>query len=90
MSLGSNQVTVGAQAVVLASVPTSTVPGLTYVLLLADATVDVYLGGAAVSSTTGLKLTHAITTPITVPLAPGDVLYGVTGSGSATVGVLQT
>lgn len=91
MGLGSAQVTVGTQAVLLASVPANTVPGVVgYVLLLADATVDAYIGGVNVSTTNGLKLTHAVTTPVTVPLSPGEALYGIVASSTATIGVLQT
>lgn len=90
MPVGSAQVSVGTGATLLASVPASTVPGqVGAVLLFADATKEVYLGGANVSTTNGLTLTHGLTAPFVVPLFPGDVLYGCVSSGSGTVGVLQ-
>jgi hypothetical protein len=88
---GSAQVSVGASApALLASAGTAGYPSQAgSVLILPDATTDVYLGGPGVSSATGFKLAHA-TSPLTVPLFPGDALYAVTSSSTATIGVLQT
>jgi len=88
--VGSGQVTVGTQAVLLASTPVSTVPGqIGAVLLYPDASVDAFLGGSNVTSSNGLKLKSGGTVPVLVPLFAGDALYGIVASGSATVGVLQ-
>jgi hypothetical protein len=92
MTVGSNQVAVGTLATLLASVPATVgAPGQAgAVELYPDASVDVFLGGAAVTATTGLKLKAGGTVPVTVPLFPGDTLFGVVATGTATVGVLQT
>lgn len=93
MAVGSNQVSVGTSATLLASVPAGAGGGSPAqsgaVLLYPDATTDVFLGGANVSTTNGLKLKAAGTVPVTVPLFAGDVLYGIVATGTATVGVLQ-
>jgi hypothetical protein len=92
MTVGSNQVSVGTAATLLASVPASTgYPGqVGTVELLADATVDVFLGGSGVTSSTGLKLKAGATTPLLVPMYAGESVYGITAASTATVGVLQT
>jgi hypothetical protein len=46
----------------------------------------IYLGGGGVSGTTGA----GVTAPLRVPLFPGDQVYAVTASGTATITVLQT
>jgi hypothetical protein len=86
----SSQAAVGTAATVLVSAPIG--PGAYQVgaaLLLADASTDVYLGGANVGTGNGFKLAHGGTTPLSVPLFSGDSLYAVVATGSATVGVLQ-
>lgn len=90
---GSQQYTVGTSATPIGSAPAeqSVVPGPTgWLLVLADATTDAYLGGPGVTSTNGMKITHAVTTPIAVPLFPGDQVFAVVATGSATISVLQT
>ena len=95
MAVGSSQVAVGAGApVLLASVPAeATNEGpLAAVTLLPDTVTDVFLGGANVTAATGVKLLHLATPTLQppIPLFAGDALYAIAGSGSATIGVLQT
>lgn len=91
MAVGSAQYTITSTASVIASAPAGPFTGpVGAVVILPDATTDVYLGGSNVSSTNGLKAAHgtALVAPIT--LFPGDVLYAVVATGTATVSVLQT
>lgn len=71
----------------IAAIPTSTLSGRKALILYNDGTARVFLGGSAVTSTTGL------------PVASGDyspsfdlgttILYGVTSAGVGTVRVLE-
>lgn len=56
---------------------------------------DVYVGGAGVTTSDGLKLAASSTTPVPVPSGhregagdADDALYGVTGTGTADVAYL--
>jgi hypothetical protein len=91
MTVGSQQYSVSTTAVLIGSAPASSQVGpVGALLVLADATVDAYVGGANVSSTNGMKVTHAVTAPVPITLYPGDTVYAITASGTATLGVLQT
>lgn len=91
MAVGSQQYAVSTSAVLIGSAPASAHVGpVGALLVLADATTDAYVGGANVSSTNGLKITHAVTAPVPITLFPGDSVYAVTASSTATLGVLQT
>ena len=48
---------------------------------------DVHIGGSAVTTTTGLVTKKDVTS--TVDLPPLNALYGVTGTGTVTIRVLQ-
>lgn len=48
---------------------------------------SVYLGGATVTSAAGLELAPGET--LNVDLMAGDVLYGITASGTVTVSVMK-
>jgi len=91
MAVGSQQYSVSTTAVLIGSVPASPQPGpVGALLVLADATTDAYVGGVGVTSTNGMKVTHAVSAPVPITLYPGDAVYAITASGTATLGVLQT
>ena len=92
MAVGSGQISVaGTPATLLASAPVSSaLTARQYVLLLADANFDVYLGGTGVTTSTGFKLAAATTAPLPLALYAGDAVYGVTGGSTATISVLVT
>jgi hypothetical protein len=48
---------------------------------------DIYVGGSDVTSTTGLKVTNAVITPIFV--RNGQTLYGITATGSHALVILS-
>jgi len=59
------------------------------VVLLRDASADIYLGGSAVTgASNGFRL--ATTDVLSITLLQGDVLYAVAASGTPTVAVLVT
>ena len=47
----------------------------------------IYLGGATVSSSTGMRLDSAAG-PVTIALGPTDAIYAVSNSGTPTVTLL--
>lgn len=53
------------------------------------ATTTVYLGGADVDSTNGWPMDATFPT-VDIVLDPGDTIYGITDSGTATVRVLRS
>lgn len=90
MAVGSQQYAITTTASIIASVPAGPFTGpVGAVVIYPDATNEVYVGGANVSATNGLKILHGTAIGPVIPLFPGDVLYAVTAS-TATVGVLQT
>lgn len=91
MAVGAQQYAVTGTPSVIAVAPGASLPGSAagpvgnvFVATSANA----YLGGANVSSTTGLAITST-SAPLSIPLYPGDVLYAVAAT-TATVSVLQT
>ena len=48
---------------------------------------DIFVGGSDVTSTTGLKVTNAVITPIFV--RNGQTLYGITATGSHALVILS-
>jgi hypothetical protein len=87
---GSAQVPVGASTpVLLAAAPPGLTPGqIGWAYLSNGSGAAVLLGGPGVTSANGATL--AATTAIGVPLFSGDRVFGITATGSTTVGVLQT
>lgn len=59
-----------------------------YLLKNAAATIDVYLGDANVTTSTGL-LWGTADPPVSIDLEAGETLYGITTSGTATIHVLR-
>ena len=56
------------------------------VLLNLDATNDIYIGPtSAVTTATGLKLVHGVTTPTTLTIGEGDAIYGISNASTPTV-----
>ena len=58
------------------------------IVLLRDASADIYLGGADVTTAQGFKL--ATTDILSITLLQGDSLYAIATSGTPTVRVLVT
>jgi len=48
---------------------------------------DIHIGGSAVTTTTGLVTKKDVTSTIDLP--PLNALYGVTGTGTVTIRILQ-
>lgn len=87
MPVSTAQLSVGAGAAVeLTPVMVGdAVPG--FVMRVAPTVADVFVGGAGVTAGTGYKVTAG--TVLELPLEPGERLYGITASGTATVYVLR-
>ncbi len=91
MAVGSQQYAVTGTASAVAAAPGESLPGAAgpaVAQVTVTTSADIYLGGANVSSTNGLKVSST-TAPLPVLLFPGDVLYAVAAT-TATVSVLQT
>lgn len=88
MAVGSAQVTVSTTAVKLSVAEADSRTGESVAITNTDASVTVYVGGAAVTASTGFPLLAGGS--LSVDLDGGEALYGVTASGSVTVGVLRT
>lgn len=89
MAVGSAQVTVGTDPVLLAQAPGSGGSGpVGSVLISNGAGDDIYLGGTGVTTGNGSLL--AASTAVTLWLFPGDAIYAVAATDSSDVGVLQT
>lgn len=58
------------------------------VILLRDASADIFLGGSDVTAANGFRL--ATTDVLSLTLYPGDVLYAIASSGTPTVDILVT
>lgn len=58
------------------------------IVLLRDASADIYLGGDGVTTAQGFKL--ATTDVLSITLLPGDSLYAIATSGTPTVRVMTT
>jgi hypothetical protein len=92
MTVGSQQYSITSTRSVIAQAPAGTaMGGPAGAVLVANTTgsaVTAYLGGDNVSSSNGYALAQNATVSIT--LYPGDVLYAITASSTATLSVLQT
>ena len=84
MPLSNSQVTVGTAVTLI--VAGNSNPTLVH-LHLHDNTDNVYIGNSAVTTSTGLRLTKQDSFEIN--LMPGNALYGVITSGSATISVIK-
>lgn len=89
MAVGSQQYSVtSATAVLIASVPPVTGSlGYQTASVVVATSAAVLLGGSNVSTANGLSVASG---PLTVALFPGDNLYAIASSTTATVSVLQT
>ena len=58
------------------------------VILLRDASADIFLGGSDVTSANGFRL--ATTDVLSITLLPGDTLYAIASTGTPTVDILVT
>jgi len=87
MAVTSNQVSVGTTATLIFTADTD---GNLIYLTMAD-NGNVHLGGAGVTTSTGMRIEHATgMQPIEIKLGAGEALYGVTGTGTEVVTVLIT
>ena len=84
MPLSSSQVTVTTSPTLLVAGETN--PVLVHLHLL-DNTDNVYLGNSAVTTSTGLRLTKQDSFEIN--LAPGNSLYAIITTSTATVSVIK-
>jgi hypothetical protein len=84
MPLTSSQVTVTTSPTLLVAGDTN--PILVH-LHLHDNTDNVYIGNSAITTSTGLRLIKQDSFEIS--LAPGNALYAVISTGTATVSVLK-
>lgn len=85
MAVANAQVVVGTTATALNAV--SLTGG--YIFLANPAGQTVFIGGAGVTTATGVPMPASTTWP-QLQLTAGEVLYGVVAATTATVGVLQT
>jgi hypothetical protein len=87
---GSGQVTVtSAAAVLLAAVPPAVTPGQQGWAWLSNGSGGkIWVGGPGVTAGNGAGL--AASTALSVPLFPGDQVYGIADSATSVVGILQT
>lgn len=83
MAYSSGQVSVGTSATAI--VTTGPAPAFD-VVIYSSATV--YIGGAGVTTSTGLEIPASTPTRIPSTGAEDDTLYGVVASSTATVGYL--
>jgi hypothetical protein len=84
MSLTTGQTSIGTAATLI----TTGIVGASYVLLHTSGNTTIYLGGSAVTTSTGLELHKANT--VTLWLPQQDSLYGVVSSGTETVTFMHT
>ena len=84
MPLSNSQVTVGTAVTLI--VATNSNPILVH-LHLHDNTDNVYIGNESVTTSTGLRLVKQDS--FEMSLMPGNALYGIITSGSATVSVIK-
>lgn len=83
-NLITNQVTVAATATLIAA----SRPGRRQVVIVQLGATDVYLGGSAVSTTTGLLLTGTKGTTITIETT--GAIYGIVAAATQAVSVAET
>jgi hypothetical protein len=88
MAVGSAQVAVSTTAVQLTAAESDSRVGESVAVTNTHASATVYLGGAGVTSSTGFPLVAGGS--LSVDLDGTETLYGITASGSVTVGVLRT
>lgn len=79
-----SRVTVATTATLI---DTGSAMGATTVLIRNPGSASVYLGPAAVLTTTGFEL--AAGDAVTVPLGPSEALYGIVATGTVIVHVLE-
>lgn len=87
MAVSSSAVTVTNSATALNAASDSDSRAGFSVLVYNNGSSTVYIGGPSVTSTTGVPLTAS--NSISVDVYPGDVLYGITASGSVSCIVLS-
>lgn len=83
LNVGYNQVVVGNSATLI--VPARS--GRRSVLIVNHGTTDIYIGDAAVLTTTGLQLTGTKGANLSIP--GGFDIYGIVASGTQTVSYLE-
>lgn len=87
MAISSAQVSVTTSATLLSSAETDDRTGSALALTNGGA-VTVFLGASGVTTGSGFGL--AAGTSMALDLQPGESLYGIVASGTATVSVLRT
>jgi hypothetical protein len=86
--MASGQYTAGTAATLILAAAQAAAAGPAGWFYLSNGSSIVYLGGPEVTSANGAPVAASGT--LTGFLFPGDAIYVATGSGTSTVGVLQT
>lgn len=88
MAIASAQISVGTTAELLSTTERDSRSGSALAVQNTDATADLYIGAADVTTATGFKVPAGTT--VTLDVEPGESLYGIVASGTVDVHVLRT